>query len=109
MDLVAFDALENGLRLPIQRRRKPPGRDVDVVLPHRGHFGIEGRNVFGAPVIGQPVDSQPFQHFRARLGAPLLGIERHDAPGHEIGLREEPLAGQGRGHSSQQQAQDAQT
>ena len=100
MDFVSLDAVENGLSLPIQRRRKPPGRDVDVVLPHRGHFGIKGRNVFSAPVIGQAVDSQPFQHFSAGLRTPLLGIERHDAPGHEIGLREETLAGQGRSHSS---------
>ena len=109
MDSGAVDAGEDGLGLGIQRRREPPGRDVDVVLPHRGHFGIKGGNMLGAPVIGQPADSQPFQHFSPCLGPTFLGVEWHDAPRHEVGLREEPFAGQGHGHSGQQQRQDTQT
>src|SRR5437879_174968 len=45
---VAFEHVENEPGLLIERRRKPPRQQPDVMPFQRFHFGVERRDVLGA-------------------------------------------------------------
>lgn len=62
----------------------PEGGEADVVLGEGGEFLIEGRDVFGAVVVGESGEAESLEHFGAFLGAALFGVEGDDAPGHEV-------------------------
>ena len=74
MDAVALDGIED-FRLVAGI---PPRGDFDAVLLHCFDFGIEGGDVFGAPIVGELGQAKLPQHLRPFLGAALLGIVRHD-------------------------------
>src|SRR5262249_27037483 len=55
----------------------------------------EGRQVLGAPVVGEASEPQPLQHRGPLLGPSLLGVKRDDAPGDQVRPAEQ-LAGRRR-------------
>ena len=66
----------------------PPRGDFDTVLLHRLDFGIEGRDVFGAPVIGELGHAKFLQHLSSFFRAALFCIVRHDPQCGDVGLVE---------------------
>ncbi len=87
MDLLPFDAFQDGAGLGVQGGREPPGADLDVAGAHGVDLGVEGRDVFGAPVVGETLDAEVGEHGGAFLRAALLRIKGDDAPRDEIGTR----------------------
>lgn len=83
-EIVAFEDVEDSLGVFVERSGEPPGGDFDIVFAAGVDFGLEGRDVFGAPIVGETMEAEFFEHLSALFGSTLFGVERDDAPGDEI-------------------------
>ena len=53
-------------------------------------FGLERRQVLLPPIVGEAAEAQPLEHLGPLRRPAVLGVERNDAPSHEVLPREEP-------------------
>ena len=51
--------------------------------------------MLGAPVVGEMLEAEPFEHGRAVFGAALLAVKRDDAPGDQVVAGEQAAGGFG--------------
>ena len=71
------------------------GRQLSVPLRH----------MLGAIVVDEAAEPESSEHPRPLLRSALLGVERHDAPGHEIAALEDRLD-PGEGQQGQEKGAD---
>lgn len=92
---VAGEAIEDGVGFGSEIRWKPPRGEFDLPGGKFGDLAVEGRDVFGSPVVGEALDAERLQHGGTLPGGALDGVEGDDAPGDEIGTGEETVWGEG--------------
>ena len=66
------------------RGRAPEGVKRDPVLGERVPLLLERGHMFAPPVVSKVLQAELLHHRRPLLGAPLLRVERDDAPGDEV-------------------------
>ena len=107
MHVVLTEQRQRLLGLVVQGRRKPPTRQRDPALLQGDQLSVPLRDVFGAVIIDELLEAQRSEHRGARLGATLLRVEGHDAPGRQILLGEQRLLGRRRRGHGEGQTQEA--
>jgi len=65
---VALKHPENISGLIVQRRGKPPGDQLNVVVLEGFNLGLELGNVFGPVIVGEMMQAELFQQGGAFLG-----------------------------------------
>ena len=101
-DVMPAKERERGLGLVVQDRREPPPLEFDPVLLQGRQFGVPLRHMLGAVVVDETTEPQTREHLRPLLRPALLGVERHDAPRHQVVPLEQRL-GRRQGQPSQKE------
>ena len=68
----------------VERGRKPNRGQVDLVRFEGFDFVVKRRQVLCSPVVGKPSKSELGEQRGSLFRSALLGIEGHDAPGHQV-------------------------
>ena len=84
VDVMPTEERERGFRLVVQDRREPPTLEFDPMLLQGRHFGVPLRHMLGSVVVDETAEPQTREHRRPLLRPALLGVERHDAPRHQV-------------------------
>ena len=83
-DLMLGEDSQGHLGFIVQRSRKPPRRQFQMMSLERFDLGIECRDMLGSIVVSKVREAQLLKHRRTLFRPSLLGVKRNNTPRHQI-------------------------